>query len=272
MQAFKSWLAGHWVAVAIVGIKFLLAFYTVPENAAAMGIESFTDIRVLGLAVYELTFILCGIMLGHGLVAGRVQTVATWAAFLAAMAVMGSNAVVANLLHSGQALGGWAVYQTSILPYTPMLLVALLAVVGATSPALILKSRAQSQALKMKLLEQAAELEAAKAQAGLSATRRGMEAAKANLEAFKLTAKIAMEKQKAQSEVALDKAKVTAETKAAIHSAKAEAGVVSIITTAEQAALTQHVNGTQFKGEIKELAEGKVKAHLAKLKREKLGN
>ena len=169
MQAFKSWLAAHWVPTLIVGIKFLLAFYTVPENAAAMGIESFTDIRVLGLAVYELTFILCGIMLGHGLVAGRVQTVATWATFTTAMAVMGSNAVVANLLHSQQELGVWAVYRASILPYTPMLLVALLAIVGATSPALILKSRAQSQLLKLKLLEQSAELEAAKAAAGLNA-------------------------------------------------------------------------------------------------------
>ena len=272
MQAFKSWLAGHWVAVAIVGIKFLLAFYTIPENAAAMGIDSFADIRVLGLMVYELTFILCGIMLGHGLVAGRVQTVATWAAFIAAMVVMGSNAVVANLLHSGQELGAWSTYRVSILPYTPMILVALLAVVGATSPALILKSRAQSQALKMKLLEQAAELEAAKAQAGLNATRRGMEAAKANLEAFKLNAKISMEKQKAQSEVALDRAKVTAETRAAVGAARAEAGVLTVITTAEQSALTEHVNGQEFKQEIGDLAKGKVRAHLAKLKREKLGN
>ena len=272
MQAFKSWLAAHWVPTLIVGIKFLLAFYTVPENALAMGIESFTDIRVLGLAVYELTFILCGIMLGHGLVAGRVQTVATWATFTTSMVIMGSNAVTANLLHAGQPLGVWAVYQSSILPYTPMILVALLAVVGATSPALILKSKEQSQLLKLKLLEQAAELEAAKAAAGLTATRRGMEAARANLEAFKLNAKISMEKQKAQSEVALDKATVTAETRAAVSAARAEASVLTVISTAEQKALADHVNGQEFKQEIGDLAKGKVRAHLNKLKRDKLGN
>ena len=272
MQNIKSWMKAHWVAVAIVGIKFLLAFYTIPENAAAMGITSFADVRVLGLMVYELTFILCGIMLGHGLVAGQVQTVATWAAFLAAMVVMGSNAVVANLLHSGQALGVWEVYRYSILPYTPMILVALLAVVGATSPALILKSRQQSQVLKLKLLEQAAELDAMKAQAGLGATRRAMEAAKSDAEAYKLRAKISIEKQKAASEVSLEKAKVTAETKAAIQAAKAEGHVLTVISTAEQSALTQHVNGAQFKGEIKELAEGKIRTHLNKLKRDKLGN
>ena len=99
-----------------------------------------------------------------------------------------------------------------------------------------------------------------------------MEAAKANLEAFKLTAKISMEKQKAAAEVSLDKATVAAETRAAVSAARAEAGVLTIISTAEQKALADHVNGQEFKQEIGDLAKGKVRAHLARLKREKLGN
>lgn len=271
-QNLKTWLAGHWVAVTIVGIKFLLAFYTVPENALAMGIESFLDVRVLGLAVYELTFILCGIMLGHGLVAGNVQTVATWGAFITAMIIMGSNAVVANLLHAGQPLGMWATYRFSVLPYTPMILVAMLAVVGATSPALILKSREQSQLLKMKLLEQAAELDAAKAAANLQATKRASEAAKSDSEAFGLTLKITTDKQRQKTLAAIERAKMLAEQKIGIASAKEEAHILEVIATAEQSALKAHVDGQEFKKEIGELAQGKIRSHLNKAKREKLGN
>ena len=272
MQTVKIWLKEHWVAATIVGIKFLLAFYTVPENALAMGIESFLDVRVLGLAVYELTFILCGIMLGHGLVAGKVQTVATWGTFATSMVIMGSNAVTANLLHAGQDLGMWATYRFSILPYTPMILVAMLAVVGATSPALILKSKEQSQLLRLKLLEQAAELEEAKAKAMLQATKRASEAAKADGEAFGLRVKIQTDKQRQRTMANIEKAKMQAEQKAGISAAKEEAHILEVIATAEQSALKAHVDGEGFQKEIAELAQGKIRAHLNKAKREKLGN
>ncbi|MEM9774059.1 MAG: hypothetical protein AAF902_05735 [Chloroflexota bacterium] len=206
-----------WLTWAIIGIKVLLAAFTVPHNATALQIESFWSMPTLGLLVYELSFLAAGIAISHGIVKGKLQSIATWAVLVASVLFMIFNSILANYVHASEVSGVvlpdvLLFYRDWIVPGTPIVLGFILTFVGFFDPITIINRKQAMQKVEAKRQEVAAEVARAKAEQQKSMIGLRMETVKAQMAAsaaeIKLQAKSAMLK----AEAAIERQKIEVET------------------------------------------------------------
>jgi hypothetical protein len=133
---------------SLFAIKVLLAFYTVPHNATALGIihpsraieYTFdTFLRVLGLLVFEGAFLAMGYLISKGLIKGERQGTFAWVVYGMTITFMASNSILATSLQRAFEYGYeiapfLATYQAYIAPITAILIASSLSAIGFYHP------------------------------------------------------------------------------------------------------------------------------------------
>lgn len=187
----------------VIALKILTAFFTVPSNKLALGIDSWWQLETLGLVVFEFTFIGVGWVISHGWAKGSSQVKAAWVTMFASTAFLMGNMVVANFLRLAEVEGAdiptavmfyrmWiAAPSILLLPIVSMFVVFFdaLQISGRAEAASTIKVTAEEAAIKVRMAETEAEVknieleaEADRAKAKADGQRARMEATKAQLE------------------------------------------------------------------------------------------
>ncbi len=258
------------VTTSIFILKLLLAFYTVPHNMAALGITEIFSPQTLGLLVYELAFLISGIVLAKGLVEGDGQSWAMWGSFLLIVIFMAVNAIYANFHHAHliylatletgglitadmvqeipQAL---VFYKNWIVPTTPPILVALFVISGFVSPKVQLwMTDAQ---IKNQMAREKLSAQLTKAQAEMSQEMADLEIQTGRIvdKVQRQSSKFAADQAKRQAELTIELSELEAETKAKQHIAEMSGvEMVSVLASPE------------FKDDITKKAKSKAKRFL----------